>query len=229
MRGTRSSVCVNDNSGSYNLIQQRGVHSASSKRSVSPFKNLWPPLTFCHSNRNVQRKLCSKPPTAEHYKCLPTPKKSCMLFTGTFGQISAVNFLSGAGYKRVCASNRLRMAQARQSRRMCGRRYFYQRWSKLHWRSRYFFFFLKKREAALWTYITKNGSSVSRKHRIRLKGLLAFSSRSNTRRHQTSSPAFSFILARVCKLYTSEKAYVRGNRWTFFSFSWRRLTYSVWG
>lgn len=75
MRGTRSSVCVNDNSGSYNLTQQRGVHSASSKRSVSPFKNLWPPLTFCHSNRNVQRKLCSKPPTAEHYKCLPTPKK----------------------------------------------------------------------------------------------------------------------------------------------------------
>lgn len=74
MRGTRSSVCVNDNSGSYNLIQQHGVHSASSKRSVSPFKNLWPPLTFCHSNRNVQRKLCSKPPTAEHYKCLPTPK-----------------------------------------------------------------------------------------------------------------------------------------------------------
>lgn len=127
MRGTRSSVCVNDNSGSYNLIQQRGVHSASSKRSVSPFKNLWLSVTFCHSNRNVQRKLCSKPPTAEHYKCLPTPKKSCMLFTGTFGQISAVNFLSGAGYKRVCASNRLGMAQARQSRRMCGRRYFYQR------------------------------------------------------------------------------------------------------
>lgn len=115
---------MNDNSGSYNLIQQRGVHSASSKRSVSPFKNLWPPLTFCHSNRNVQRKLCSKPPTAEHYKCLPTPKKSCMLFTGTFGQISAVNFLSGALYKRVCASNRLGMAQAWQSGRMCRRRYF---------------------------------------------------------------------------------------------------------
>lgn len=51
-------------------------------------------------------------------------KKSCMLSTGTFGQISAVNFLSGARYKRVCASNRLGMAQARQRGRVCGRRYF---------------------------------------------------------------------------------------------------------